>query len=65
MTYSEIADASGVSGSKLTKILSNLERCTRNSKSLVNTFVTSFGIANGSHTGVVNSEVTLDGLFAK
>ena len=27
MTYSEIADASGVSGSKLTKILSNLERC--------------------------------------
>ena len=24
-----------------------------------------FGIANGSHTGVVNSEVTLDGLFAK
>ena len=38
---------------------------TRNRKSLVNTFVTSFGIANGSHTGVVNSEVTLDGLFAK
>ena len=38
---------------------------THNRKSLVNTFVTSFGIANGSHTGVVNSEVTLDGLFAK
>ena len=65
MTYSEIADASGVSGSKLTKILCNLERCDRNRKSLVNTFVTSFGIANGSHTGVVNSEVTLDSLFAK
>ena len=27
MTYSEIADASGISGSKLTKILTNLERC--------------------------------------
>ena len=38
---------------------------TRNRKSLVNTFITSFGIANGSHTGVVNSEVTLEGLFAK
>ena len=38
---------------------------TRNRKSLVNIFITSFGIANGSHTGVVNSEVTLEGLFAK
>lgn len=38
---------------------------THNRKSLVNTFVTPFGIANGRHTGVVNSEVTLDGLFAK
>lgn len=27
MTYSEIADVSGISGSKLTKILTNLERC--------------------------------------
>ena len=37
---------------------------THNRKTLVNTFITSFGVANGRHTGVVNSEVTLDGLFA-
>ena len=37
---------------------------TRSNKSLVNTFVTTFGVANGVHSGIVNSEVTLDGLFA-
>ena len=32
-------------------------------KSLVNTFVTTFGVANGIHSSIVNSEVTLDNLF--
>lgn len=32
-------------------------------KSFVNTFVTTFGVANGIHSSIVNSEVTLDNLF--
>ena len=30
---------------------------------LVHTFVTTFGVANGKHSSLVHSEVTLDGLF--
>ena len=36
---------------------------THTSKALVNTFVTTFGVANGIHSSVVNSEVNLDALF--
>lgn len=36
---------------------------TRNKKSLVHTFVTTFGVANGSHSSIVHSEVLLDDLF--
>ncbi len=30
---------------------------------LVHTLVTTFGVANGKHSSLVHSEVTLDGLF--
>ncbi len=36
---------------------------THTTKALVNTFVTTFGVANGIHSGIVNSEVTLNRLF--
>ena len=36
---------------------------TKNKKALVHTFVTTFGVANGKHSSLVHSEVTLDGLF--
>ena len=36
---------------------------TKNKMSLVHTFVTTFGVANGKHSSLVHSEVTLDGLF--
>ncbi len=38
---------------------------THNKKSLVNTFVTTFGVAAGIHSGLVHSEVKLDDLFGK
>lgn len=38
---------------------------THNKKSLVNTFVTTFGVAAGMHSGLVHSEVKLDDLFGK
>ena len=38
---------------------------TRTTKSLVYTFVTTFGVANGSGRSIVNSEVTMDDLFMK
>lgn len=36
---------------------------TRTTKTLANTFVTTFGVANGIHSSIVSSEVNLDGLF--
>ena len=36
---------------------------TKNKQTLVHTFVTTFGVANGKHSSLVHSEVTLDGLF--
>ena len=36
---------------------------THGKKSLVHTFVTTFGVANGAHSGIVHSEVLLDDLF--
>lgn len=38
---------------------------TKNKHSLVHTFVTTFGVANGKLSSLVHSEVTLDGLFQK
>ena len=37
---------------------------TKTSKTLVHTFVTTFGVADGAHRSIVNSEVTMDDLFA-
>ena len=37
---------------------------TKTTKSLVHTFVTTFGIANGPHRSIVGSEVTMNDLFA-
>ena len=36
---------------------------TKNKQTLVHTFVTTFGVANGKHSSLVHSEVILDGLF--
>ena len=33
-------------------------------KSLVNTFITTYGVANGMHHSIVGSEVTMDDLFS-
>ena len=32
-------------------------------KALVSTFITTFGVANGVHKSIVDSEVTMDDLF--
>ena len=48
---------------KLRNRMALFRESTHSTKSLVNTFVTTFGVANGIHSGIVNSEVTLDGLF--
>ena len=36
---------------------------THTRKSLVNTFVTTFGVAESTHSSIVHSEVTLNDLF--
>ena len=36
---------------------------TKCAKALVKTFVTTFGVADGMHKSILNSEVTLDELF--
>ena len=37
---------------------------TKNKKSLVHTFITTYGIANGKNKSIVHSEVTMDDLFS-
>ena len=36
---------------------------TKSRKALVSTFITTFVVANGVHKSIVDSEVTMDGLF--
>ena len=36
---------------------------TKTRKALVSTFITTFGVANGVHKSIVDSEVTMDDLF--
>ena len=36
---------------------------TKNKKTLVNTFVTTYGVANAKNKSIVHSEVTMDDLF--
>lgn len=38
---------------------------TKNKKTLVNTFITTYGVANGKNKSIVHSEVTMDDLFKK
>ena len=50
--------------SKLRNRMQLFREKTHTTKTLVNTFVTTFGVAVGTHSGVVNSQVLLDGLFS-
>jgi hypothetical protein len=48
---------------KLRNRMTLFKEKTKNKMSLVHTFVTAFGVADGAHSSLVHSEVTLDGLF--
>ena len=48
---------------KLRQRMTVFREATKCTKALVNTFVTTFGVADGMHKSIVNSEVTLDELF--
>ena len=48
---------------KLRNRMALFKEKTKNKQTLVHTFVTTFGVANGKHSSLVHSEVTLDGLF--
>ena len=45
--------------------MSIFQEKTKTTKTLVYTFVTTFGVANSVGRSIVNSEVTIDDLFAK
>ena len=49
----------------LRKRMGIFQEKTKTTKSLVHTFVTTFGVANGQDKSIVNSEVMMDDLFAK
>ena len=48
---------------KLRNRMALFQEKTKNKMTLVHTFITTFGVANGKHSSLVHSEVTLDGLF--
>ena len=48
---------------KLRQRMTIFREATKCTKALVNTFVTTFGVADGMHKSIVNNEVTLDELF--
>ena len=48
---------------KLRKRMSLFRRVTKTTKTLANTFVTSYGVRHGKYSEIVNSEVTMDDLF--
>ena len=48
---------------KLRSRMALFKEKTNSKMSLVHTFVTTYGVANGQHSSLVHSEVTLDGLF--
>lgn len=48
---------------KLRNRMSLFRRVTKTTKSLANTFVTTFGVKNGKYSGLINSQVTIDDLF--
>lgn len=48
---------------KLRERMGIFRQLTKNKKSLVNTFITTYGIVNGKNKSIVHSEVTMDDLF--
>jgi len=48
---------------KLRQRMSLFQYHTKNKKSLVHTFITTYGVANGKNKSIVHSEVTMDDLF--
>ena len=48
---------------KLRERMAIFRELTKSKKSLVHTFITTYGIADGMHSSVVHSEVTMDSLF--
>jgi hypothetical protein len=48
---------------KLRERMSIFRQVTKNKKSLVNTFITTYGVLNGKNRSIVHSEVTMDDLF--
>jgi hypothetical protein len=48
---------------KLRERMSLFREATKNKKSLVNTFITTYGVRNGKHKSIVHSEITMDDLF--
>lgn len=48
---------------KLRERMGIFRQLTKNKKSLVNTFITTYGIVNGKNRSIVHSEVTMDDLF--
>jgi AAA+ ATPase superfamily predicted ATPase len=48
---------------KLRERTSLFREATKNKMTLVNTFVTTYGVVNGKHKSIVHSEVTMDDLF--
>ncbi len=48
---------------KLLERMSLFRMATKNKKTLVNTFVTTYGVVNGKHKSIVHSEVTVTDLF--
>lgn len=49
---------------KLRNRMALFREATRTTKTLVTTFITTYGVLPGKHSGIVNSQVTLDDLFA-
>lgn len=48
---------------KLRERMGIFRDATNNKKALVNTFITTYGVANGKNRGIVHSEVTMEDLF--
>ena len=48
---------------KLRQRMTIFREATKCTKALVNTFVATFGVADGMHKSIVNNEVTLDEFF--
>ena len=49
---------------KLRERMEVFRELTKSTKSLVHTFITTYGIADGKHSSVVHSEITMDDLFS-